>query len=196
MKIIITGGAGFIGSHIAERYTKFTSSASEIIILDNLSTGRLENIKSFKKKVTFIKCDLSKKGPWMRHFKNTKYVFHMASLADIVPSIEKPEEYFKSNVTSTLNILEASREYKCKKIIYAASSSCYGIPKKFPTKENDPINPMYPYALTKYIGEQLLMHWNKVYNIPVVSLRLFNVYGIRSRTNSTYGAVMGVFFAQ
>ena len=195
MKIIITGGAGFIGSHIAERYTKF-SSASKIIILDNLSTGRLENIKNFKEKVTFIKCDLSKKGAWMKHFKNARYVFHMASLADIVPSIEKPEEYFKSNVTSTLNILEASRENKCKKIIYAASSSCYGIPKSFPTKENDQINPMYPYALTKHLGEQLLMHWNKVYNIPVVSLRLFNVYGLRSRTNSTYGAVMGVFFAQ
>ena len=193
MKIVITGGAGFIGSHIAERYSK---STCEIIILDNLSTGRLANIKSFRKKVTFIKCDLSIKGAWMKHFKNANCIYHLASLADIVPSIEKPEDYYKSNVTSTLNVLEACRKYKSNKIVYAASSSCYGIPKKYPTNEKDVIQPMYPYALTKYLGEEILMHWNKVYNIPVVSLRLFNVYGIRSRTNSTYGAVMGVFFAQ
>ncbi len=193
MKIIITGGAGFIGSHIAERYTK---SASKIVILDNLSTGRLDNISDFNKKVTFVNCNLSLKGKWVKYFKNAKYVFHLASLADIVPSIEKPEDYYKSNVTSTLNVLEASKKYNCKKVIYAASSSCYGVPKKYPTNEKDKIDPMYPYALTKYLGEQLLMHWSKVYKIPVVSLRLFNVYGIRSRTNSTYGAVMGVFFAQ
>jgi len=132
----------------------------------------------------------------MKHFKNANCIYHLASLADIVPSIEKPEDYYKSNVTSTLNVLEACRKYKSNKIVYAASSSCYGIPKKYPTNEKDVIQPMYPYALTKYLGEEILMHWNKVYNIPVVSLRLFNVYGIRSRTNSTYGAVMGVFFAQ
>ena len=195
MKIIITGGAGFIGSHIAERYTKLSRNF-EIIILDNLSTGRLENIENFKDKVTFVKCDLSKKGKWKSYFKKASYVFHIASLADIVPSIEKPEDYFESNVTSTLNVLEACRKYKCKKIIYAASSSCYGIPKKYPTNEKELVKPMYPYALTKYLGENLIMHWNKVYNIPAVSLRLFNVYGTRSRTNSTYGAVMGVFFAQ
>ena len=195
MKIIITGGAGFIGSHIAEKYAK-SSPKTKIIILDNLSTGRLDNISTFKKNVVFIKCDLSVMGAWIKYFDKATYVYHIASLADIVPSIEKPKDYFESNVTSTLNVLEACRKYNCKKIIYAASSSCYGIPKKYPTKENEKINPMYPYALTKYLGENLLMHWSKVYNIPVVSLRLFNVYGIRSRTNSTYGAVMGVFFAQ
>ncbi len=192
-KIIITGGAGFIGSHIAERYTQ---KNAEIIILDNLSTGRLDNIRKFKDKVTFIKCDLSKNGKWNQYFKEAHCVYHLASLADIVPSIEKPIDYYSSNVTSTINVLEACRKYKSKKIVYAASSSCYGIPKNYPTNERDKISPMYPYALTKYLAEEILFHWNKIYKIPSVSLRLFNVYGVRSRTNSTYGAVMGVFFAQ
>ncbi len=192
-KIIITGGAGFIGSHIAERYTQ---KNVEIIILDNLSTGRLDNIKKFKDKVTFIKCDLSKNGEWKQYFREAHCVYHLASLADIVPSIEKPIDYYSSNVTSTINVLEACRKYKSKKIVYAASSSCYGIPENYPTNEKDKISPMYPYALTKYLSEEILFHWNKIYKIPSVSLRLFNVYGVRSRTNSTYGAVMGVFFAQ
>jgi UDP-glucose 4-epimerase len=113
-----------------------------------------------------------------------------------VPSIEKPAKYFKSNVEGTLNVLEAARKYKIKKLLYAASSSCYGIPKKYPTKENEKIDARYPYALTKNIGEQLVMHWNKVYKLNVISMRFFNVYGIRSRTSGTYGAVFGVFLAQ
>ncbi len=120
----------------------------------------------------------------------------MAALADIVPSIKNPSKYFNSNVTGTLNVLEASRNSKVVKFIYSASSSCYGIPKNYPTKENEKNNPMFPYALTKKMGEDLVMHWSKVYRIPSISLRFFNVYGTRSRTSGTYGAMFGVFLAQ
>ena len=113
-----------------------------------------------------------------------------------MPSINFPEKYFKSNVEGTLNVIQACRKYNVKKLIYAASSSCYGIPKKFPTKENEEISTLYPYALTKYIGENLCLHWGKLFNIQTISLRLFNVYGTRSRTSGTYGAMFGVLLAQ
>ena len=192
-KYIITGGAGFIGSHLVEYFVK---KNKKVVVLDNLSTGRLENIKKFRGKIKFIKCDISKKGKWMEEFQGRYYVFHLAALADIVPSIQNPIEYFESNVKSTLNLLESCRKGKILKFLYSASSSCYGIPDKYPTKENQKINPMYPYALTKKIGEDLIIHWSKIYKIPFISLRLFNVYGTRSRTSGTYGAMFGVFLAQ
>ena len=193
MKYIITGGAGFIGSHLVENLVKLNK---KIVVLDNLSTGRLDNIRPFLKKIKFIKCDISKKGKWMSEFNEKCYIFHLAALADIVPSMQNPEKYFNSNVRGTLNLLEASRKTKVIKFLYSASSSCYGIPKKYPTKEDENIDPIYPYALTKKLGEDLIIHWSKVYKIPFISLRLFNVYGTRSRTSGTYGAMFGVFLAQ
>src|SRR5205814_2657722 len=120
----------------------------------------------------------------------------IAALADIVPSIQNPAAYHKSNVDGTLSVLEASRKHGVKRFVYAASSSCYGIPDVYPTPETAPIRPQYPYALTKNLGEQMAMHWGQVYKLPVVSVRFFNVYGPRSRTSGTYGAVFGVFLAQ
>jgi UDP-glucose 4-epimerase len=193
MNVIVLGGAGFIGSHLAEYLLKKKYSVK---IIDNLSTGRIENIYHLKKNLKFIKADISKKGNWEKEFKNTDYVFHLAALADIVPSIDDPEKYYRSNVTGTLNVLQAIKKFKVKKLIYSASSSCYGIPKKYPTKETEKINPIFPYAVTKYLGEQLILYWSKIYNINYISLRLFNVYGPRSRTSGTYGAMFGVFLAQ
>ncbi len=192
-KYIITGGAGFIGSHLVEHLVK---QNKKVVVIDNLSTGRLENIREFKKKIKFIDSDISKKGKWIKEFKGKYYVFHLAALADIVPSIQNPTEYFNSNVQGTLNLLEACRNGKILKFLYSASSSCYGIPKRFPTKESQKIDPMYPYALTKKMAEDLIIHWSKIYKIPYISLRLFNVYGTRSRTSGTYGAMFGVFLAQ
>ena len=170
-------------------------SKNKVIVLDNCSTGRKANINSFKG-LKFFKADISKKGNWEKYFKGIDCVFHIMTLADIVPSINNPVKYYESNVNGTLNVLEACKKYSVKKLIYTASSSCYGIPKKFPTSENEKINNKYPYALTKYLGEQLCLHWGKVFNIDVISLRLFNVYGTRSRTSGTYGAMFGVFLAQ
>ena len=129
-------------------------------------------------------------------FSGIDWVFHLAALADRDPSIEKPEAYFQSNVVGSFNVAKLSAENNVKRVVYAASSSCYGIPKSFPTSEDAGCDPKYPYALTKYLGEQIMMHWNSVYDLPVVCLRLFNVYGPRARTSGTYGAVFGVFLAQ
>ena len=193
MKILITGGAGFIGSHLAEYLVK---KNYKVTIIDNLSTGRLHNIRGFKKNIKFIKADLSKNGSWVKNLKGVKVIFHLAALADIVPSIQNPSKYFDANVVGTKNIIEAAINYKVKKIIYSASSSCYGIPKQYPTRENSKLDPKYPYALTKMIGEQILLNYGSLFNVKILSLRLFNVYGPRSRTNGTYGAMFGVFLKQ
>ena len=193
IKYIVTGGAGFIGSHLIEKLLK---KNKKVIVIDNLSTGRFENIKKFKTQIKFIKADISKKGRWQKIIAKNCCIFHLAAVADIVPSIKFPQKYFEANVKGTLNLLEACKDKKIKKIVYAASSSCYGIPKKYPTSENELLSPQYPYALTKKLGEDIVMHWSKIYKIPSVSLRLFNVYGTRSRTSGTYGAMFGVFLAQ
>lgn len=194
VKVLITGGAGFIGSHLLEfLYQK----GFEVTIIDNLSTGRMENISDLGCSYHFIEADLSKKSSsWTSVVRDMDYIFHLASLADIVPSIENPIDYFNSNVMSTINLLSEVDTKKIKKFIYAASSSCYGLPSEFPTSEDDEISPQYPYALTKYMGEELVMHWSKLYGLPAISTRFFNVYGTRSRTSGTYGAVFGVFLAQ
>ena len=193
MKSVITGGGGFIGSHLAEALVKL---GHEVVVIDNFCTGRRENLEKIKKQIDLIEDDIRYPGQWSKAFNGANWVLHLAALADIVPSIENPEDYFGTNVNGTFNVLQASRDAGVSKFIYTASSSCYGLPDKFPTSELAQIQPQYPYALTKWLGEELALHWAKVYQMPVVSLRLFNVYGPRSRTSGTYGAVFGVFLAQ
>ncbi len=193
MNYIVTGGAGFIGSNLVE---SLIETGSKITVIDNHSTGRKENIENFLDQIEFVQADVSRTGPWMEKFTENSVVYHLAALADIVPSIQNPNGYYEANVNGTFNVLEAARKAKVKKLIYAASSSCYGIPDEYPTKENAEIRPQYPYALTKRLGEELILHWAQVYNLPAISLRFFNVYGLRSRTSGTYGAVFGVFLAQ
>lgn len=194
-KALVTGGAGFIGSHLVD---KLLQEGYSVIVLDNFSTGRPENLKHQKNNsnLEIIKADIVDLDSIKPYFKGIDHVFHLAALADIVPSIVNPLGYYRSNVDGTFSVVEASRIQGVKKIVYAASSSCYGIPDSFPTLETAQMRPQYPYALTKFLGEQLVLHWGQVYKIPVVSLRLFNVYGPRSRTSGTYGAVFGVFLAQ
>jgi UDP-glucose 4-epimerase len=194
MKCLVTGGAGFIGSNLVEKLVRL---GHKVIVLDNLATGRLQNLNKFISNIAFYKVDITNKNKLLdAYFYKVDWVFHLAGLADIVPSIENPEKYFNSNVVGTLNILEKSRKAKIKKFIYAASASCYGIPIKYPTKEDSKIKLEYPYALTKNLGESLVMHWAKIYKMPNISLRFFNVYGPKSRTTGAYGAVFGVFLAQ
>jgi len=193
MKSLVTGGAGFIGSHLVDSLLR---EGDEVLVLDNFSTGRKENLKLANDHIQIIECDISKRGDWERSFKGVSRAFHLAALADIVPSIENPESYYQANVNGTFNVMQACKEYCIEKLIYSASSSCYGIPDIFPTPETAEIRPQYPYALTKFLGEQIVLHWSKVYKVPSVSTRFFNVYGPRSRTSGTYGAVFGVFLAQ
>ena len=194
MKTLVTGGAGFIGSNLVDSLVKL---GHQVVVLDNFSTGQPSNLDQVKNKIKFINIDIShSKKDLERYFNNVDWVFHFAGLADIVPSITNPSNYFDTNVKGTFNILEAAKKSNVKKFIYAASASCYGIPEKYPTDENSKIKTEYPYALSKFLGEQLVMHWAKVYNMPNISLRFFNVYGPRSRTTGAYGAVFGVFLAQ
>ncbi len=194
MKTLVTGGAGFIGSHLVDR---LLADGHQVTILDNLSTGRLENIDHLRsdKKVEFHRVDVAT-DPLERYFSGIDWVFHLAALADIVPSIQMPLLYHRANVDGTAMVLEAAREACVKRLIYAASSSCYGVPDLTPTPESAELRPMYPYALTKMVGESYVLHWADIYGLPAMALRLFNVYGPRCRTSGTYGAVFGVFLAQ
>lgn len=197
IKSVVTGGCGFIGSHLVDLLLK---EGQHVVVLDNCSTGRIQNLEHQKNhpnlEVHIV--DISDESVDLKKYlSDCNYVFHLAALADIVPSIENPTSYFRSNVTGTLRLLEALRSNShLKKLVYSASSSCYGFPEKFPTPETSEMRPEYPYALTKRMGEELVIHWGKLYKIPIVSLRFFNVYGPRSRTSGTYGAVFGVFLAQ
>jgi len=195
MRTLVTGGAGFIGSHLTEL---LLSIGHEVVAVDNLTSGRLRNLEPVANHAgfRFVNADIRDPGAFANAFEGVDWVFHLAGLADIVPSIELPSQYFSTNVAGTFNVLEAARRCGAKRFVYAASSSSYGIPNGYPTPETAATRPQYPYALTKYMGEELVLHWATVYGLPAVSLRLFNVYGTRSRTSGAYGAVFGVFLAQ
>ena len=193
MKAIVTGGAGFIGSHLVD---SLIERGHDVTVIDNCSTGRQENLSHVLDQINFIEEDLAIEGLWANCFEDADWVFHLASLADIVPSIQMPEAYFQANVVGTFNVLKASQMGEVSRLVYVASSSGYGIPDVYPTGEDAPIKPEYPYALTKRLGEEMVLHWEQVFGIPSISLRFFNVYGPRSRTSGTYGAVFGVFLAQ
>ena len=191
---VVTGGAGFIGSHMVDLLLQ---NGYVVRVIDNLYGGRVENLRHHEKNsdLSFHEQDIRAVVADSSLFKEARYVFHFAGIGDIVPSIENPAEYMDVNVQGTVRILEAARTAGVKKFVYAASSSCYGIAAT-PTKEDHLIQPQYPYALSKYMGEQACFHWSKVYKLPVNSIRIFNAYGTRSRTSGAYGAVFGVFLKQ
>ncbi len=191
---LVTGGAGFIGSHLVDRLLE---DGHRVTVIDNLTTNQGQNLKHIHSpNFSFHQSDISDQELISPYFEGVEWVFHLAALADIVPSIEAPLDYHRTNVDGTVKVLEASRAAGVKRFVYAASSSCYGLPEQFPTPENAAIRPAYPYALTKYIGECYVLHWANVYGLPALSLRLFNVFGPRARTSGSYGAVFGVFLAQ
>ena len=192
---VVTGGCGFIGSHLTER---LLAAGYRVIVIDNLSTGRRKNLETIEPhpRLTVHLADIRDAAAIGPLFAGADIVYHLAALADIVPSIQRPEDYFTTNVDGTFNVVQAARAAGVKRVVYAASSSCYGIPDVYPTPETAPTRPQYPYALSKLLGEQIVLHWNLVYGVAAVSLRFFNVYGPRARTTGTYGAVFGVFLAQ
>jgi UDP-glucose 4-epimerase len=191
---VVTGGAGFIGSHMVDL---LVSEGYEARVIDNLVGSREENLSHLRNEpaVKFEQRDIRSYMPADPFFDKAKYVFHFAGIGDIVPSIERPLEYMSANVHGTAHALECARHAGARKFVYAASSSCYGI-AQVPTREDHPIAPQYPYALSKYQGEQACFHWQQVYRLPVNSIRIFNAYGTRSRTSGAYGAVFGVFLRQ
>ena len=191
---VVTGGAGFIGSHIVD---VLLDQGYRVRVIDNLSGGRTANLAQHAKdpNLSFEKGDIRDIEPNASLFGDADYVFHFAGIGDIVPSIERPTEYMDTNVQGTVHVLEAARFARVTKLVYAASSSCYGIAAT-PTREDHPIAPQYPYALSKFQGEQAAFHWHRIYRLPVNAIRIFNAYGTRVRTTGAYGAVFGVFFRQ
>ena len=193
--MLVTGGAGFIGSHLVEA---LLAQGNEVHVVDNLATGRRDNLAHLVRepRLALHEIDVVDSAALAPVMARTQTVFHLAALADIVPSIERPLDYARANVDGTFAVLEAARAARVGRFIYTASSSCYGAAPPFPTAEDAPCRPEYPYALTKQLGEQAALHWHQVYGLPVVSLRLFNVYGPRARSQGSYGAMFGVFLAQ
>ena len=194
MVAVVTGGAGFIGSHMVDL---LADRGFHVRVIDNLVGGRLKNIEHHDGtgQVDFVEADIRNLEPDESAFEGARYIFHFAGIGDIVPSIEKPIDYMSVNVQGTVRVLECARRCGAEKLVYAASSSCFGLAET-PTAEDHPIEPQYPYALSKYQGEQAVLHWHKVYKLPVNSIRIFNAYGTRSRTSGAYGAVFGVFLRQ
>lgn len=191
---VVTGGAGFIGSHLVDALVR---RGHEVRIFDDFSGGHKSNIEHqlAASRAMLTTGDIRSLDINNVVFQGADYVFHLAGIGDIVPSIERPIDYMDVNVQGTIRVLEAARAHRVKKVVYAASSSCYGLATT-PTSEDHPINPQYPYALSKNLGEQALFHWAKVYQLPVNSVRIFNAYGPRVRTTGAYGAVLGVFLRQ
>jgi UDP-glucose 4-epimerase len=191
---VVTGGAGFIGSHMVD---VLIERGFAVRAIDSMVGGREENLAHHASNpdVVLEKRDIRSFAPDDALFRGARYVIHFAGIGDIVPSIERPMEYMSANVQGTVNMLECARHAGVSKFVYAASSSCYGLAKT-PTTEEHPVEPLYPYALSKYQGEQAAFHWNLVYKLPVNSIRIFNAYGTRSRTSGAYGAVFGVFLRQ
>lgn len=192
---VVTGGGGFIGSHLVDR---LLADGRTVRVLDSFTVGNPRNLVHQKDnaKLTVTTGDVRDRAAVDAALAGAERVFHLAARADIVPSIVEPDDYFTTNVDGTFNVLQAARRHGLRRVVYVASSTCYGIPDAYPTPENAEIRPQFPYALTKWMGEELLLHWGRVYQLPVVSLRFFNVYGPRARTSGTYGAVFGVFLAQ
>lgn len=191
---IVTGGAGFIGSHMVDL---LLGEGFRVHVIDNLVGGRLENLAHRKNDPNLVveTRDILDLTADDKLFAGAEYVFHFAGIGDIVPSIDKPIDYLSTNVMGTVKVLESARHARVRKLVYAASSSCYGL-ADVPTREDAPIQPQYPYALSKYMGEEAVLHWGRVYRLPVNSIRIFNAYGTRSKTSGAYGAVFGVFLAQ
>ena len=199
-KFIVTGGCGFIGSHIVNN---LLNSGHEVIVIDNLETSSIENININHKNITLYEKDLSDVDQVNNiisllgyHKNDIDGVFHVAAKARIQPSIKNPGRTFSCNVQGTFNVLELCRALKVKNLVYSASSSAYGSTDDIPNRTQNKTNCLNPYALTKFVGEELCKTWSACYGINTVCLRYFNVYGPRAQLEGQYAPVMGIFFRQ
>ena len=190
-KFVVTGGAGFIGSHVVDY---LINNSNDVLILDNLSTGRLENINP---KANFANVDIGKCENLNYYLENIDGVFHLAALPRIQPSFQRPMEHHEVNITATLNLLSGMNKASVKNLVISSSSSCYGNPSIYPTPETADIRPLNPYALQKYCSEQYALLLGKFYGIKVNAVRYFNAFGPRSfnpeNPDNAYSSVIGIF---
>jgi len=189
-KILVTGGAGFIGSNLVD---ELINLGHKVVVIDNLSTGKKEYVNP---KTEFHQVDIRDFKKIEPLFKGIDYVFHVAAFPRVQPSIENPITTNEINLNGTLNVLVAARDNRVKKVIYSASSSAYGMQEKMPLREDMSVQPLSPYGLQKYIGELYCQLFSRIYNLPTVSLRYFNVYGKRQALEGAYCLVMGIFAQQ
>ena len=190
--VVVTGGAGFIGSHLAGL---LANRGYHVIILDDLSTGKMANVESLLKKtnVEFIQGSIIDLPLLQQLFQGVDYIFHQAAIPSVPRSIENPGASHNVNVTGTLNVLLAARDNNVSKVVYASSSSVYGDTPKLPKVEDMATNPLSPYAVTKLAGEHYCQVFHQVYGLPTVCLRYFNVYGPKQDLESQYAAAIPKF---
>jgi nucleoside-diphosphate-sugar epimerase len=188
-RVLVTGGAGFIGSHIVEA---LTTLGADVVVLDNLSSGRSDNITPFNV-AQFLRGSILQLDVVRDAVAGCRYVFHEAAMASVPLSVERPREFYDTNVTGTLNVLDAAASAKVKRVVFAASSSAYGDSEVLPKIESMPPLPMSPYASSKVAGEGLLRAWAKCYGVDTASLRYFNIFGPRQTADSAYAAVIAAF---
>jgi UDP-glucose 4-epimerase len=195
MKYIITGGAGFIGSHIVEKLSK---QNHDLVVLDNLFSGKMENIKPFlhRENISFVHGSITDLELLKKTFENADGIFHEAAIASVPRSIANPVASNEANVSGTLNVLVAARDRNVRKVVFASSSSVYGNTPTLPKREDMPPNPLSPYAVSKFSGEQYLKVFSEVYGLKTLSLRYFNVFGPRQDPNSQYAAVIPKFITK
>jgi UDP-glucose 4-epimerase len=192
MKYIITGGSGFIGSHIAESL----SSQHEVVILDDFSSGRITNLTGFSDNVSVVKGSITDLPLLNKVFENTDGIFHHAAIASVAKSVDDPLATHETNITGTLNVLLAARDCGVRKVVFASSSAVYGDEPTLPKRENMTPVPMSPYAVSKLTGEYYCRVFSDLFNLKTVSLRYFNVYGPRQDPSSDYAAVIPKFIAR
>ncbi|MFG0328849.1 MAG: NAD-dependent epimerase/dehydratase family protein [Phycisphaerales bacterium] len=189
--VVVTGGAGFIGSHLSRR---LVAAGARVTVLDDLSSGRLENLDSVRGSIRFVQGSITDSTALGESLEGASIVFHEAALASVPRSIEEPERYHLVNATGTLLLLEASRRSTSPpRIVFASSSSVYGADPSLPKREDGPLDPMSPYAQQKLAGEQMMRVWSLSYGIETVCLRYFNIFGPGQRADSAYAAVVAAF---
>ncbi len=202
MRVLVTGGAGFIGARLVEELLK---TGDEVLVMDSFTTSNRDRLAPVFAKYGPGSCDyvditdLGRLEQWFVENASGKpldCVYHLAARASIIPSVQNPQLYHNVNVTGTLNILEMVRRYNIPRFVYAASGSCYGIPAELPTTELCLVKPLYPYALAKWMGEQWALHFGNLYGFGVVSLRLFNVFGPRMCLSGGYGGLFSIILPQ
>ena len=193
MKYVVVGGAGFIGSNIVD---KLVEQNHEVVIIDNLSTGKMENVNP-RASVEYIDiCNENECSAMVEIMSGADALFLLAAKARVQPSIENPVEYEINNTIGTLNVLKCASDAGVRRVVYSASSSAYGNTEKLPSKESDPVNPLSPYGAQKYYGEVMCKMFSEVYGLETVSLRYFNIYGERQNVGGAYAMVIGIFVDQ
>ncbi len=190
MRALVTGGAGFIGSHIVEELLR---GGASVRVLDNFSSGKRENLAAFQGDLEILEGDLRDAEIIKAATRDVNLVFHLAAFVSVPQSMAEPEACFAINVAGTVTLLEAARRAGVRKVVLSSSTAVYGNPDKFPTDEEAPLRPVSPYALSKQVNELYARLYTRTFNLPVTALRYFNVYGPRQRPDSDYAAAISIF---